>query len=52
MTLTGIEPEGPGIDRRIFDCARCGLIETFLVKFRWRKGRLSGGPLRAGHAAH
>ena len=34
MTLTGIEPEGPGIDRRIFDCARCGLTETVLVKFR------------------
>lgn len=34
MTLTGIEPEGSGIDRRIFDCRKCGLTETFLVKYR------------------
>ena len=34
MTLSGIEPEGPGIDRRIFDCGKCGLTETFLVKYR------------------
>jgi hypothetical protein len=34
MTLTGIEPEGPEMERRIFDCGRCGLTETLLVKSR------------------
>lgn len=33
MTLTKIEPESPGVDRRIFDCRKCGLTEKVLVKF-------------------
>jgi uncharacterized protein with PIN domain len=33
MTLTSIEPEGPGMDRRIFDCGKCGRTEKVLVKF-------------------
>jgi hypothetical protein len=34
MRLTGIEPEGPALDRRVFDCGKCGLTETLLIKYR------------------
>jgi hypothetical protein len=33
MGLTRIEPGGPGIDSRTFECARCQHIETLLVAF-------------------
>lgn len=33
MTLTRIEPDVPGIDRRTFEC-ECGSSETLLVRFK------------------
>jgi hypothetical protein len=32
-TLTSIEPESLGIDRRMFECGKCKHVETLLVKF-------------------
>jgi hypothetical protein len=34
MTLTRIEPDAPGIDRRTFECEQCQHIETVLVSFQ------------------
>jgi ribosomal protein S27AE len=34
MSMTRIEPETPGIDRRTFECAQCQHIETILVAFQ------------------
>jgi hypothetical protein len=33
MMMTGIEPMGPGTDRRTFACDQCGHEEELLVKF-------------------
>lgn len=33
MTLTSIEPESAGIDRRTFECGKCKHVELLLVKF-------------------
>jgi ribosomal protein S14 len=33
MMMTGIEPIGPGSDRRTFECDQCGHEEGLLVKF-------------------
>jgi hypothetical protein len=33
MTLTRIEPDSPGIDRRTFECGNCRHMEMLLVKF-------------------
>jgi hypothetical protein len=33
MSLTRIEPETPGVDRRTFECAQCQHIEIVLVAF-------------------
>ena len=33
MALTRIEPDGPGMDSRTFECARCQHSETVLVSF-------------------
>lgn len=34
MSMTRIEPDEPGIDRRTFECEQCQHIETILVAFQ------------------